>query len=94
LFFTTLILFSLWLFPKTDQDVMSNQKKNRNRVYRICRFVMLACILLIILYKAWLIEVWPEHGFFQPVFWLESFALVAFGISWITKGQIIYKDKV
>ena len=92
LFFTTLILFSLWLFPKTDQEVMSTQKKNRNKVYRICGYTMIACIVLIILYKAWLIDVWPEHGCFQPVFWLESFALVAFGISWITKGQVIFKD--
>ena len=91
-FFTTLILFSLWLFPKTNQEIMSKQKKNRNRVYRICGYTMIACIALIVLYKAWLIDIFPEHGIFQPVFWLESFALVAFGISWITKGQVIYKD--
>lgn len=91
-FFITLIVFSLWLFRKTDQEEMSDQKKNRNKVYLICGLCMSACILLIVLYKAWLIDIFPEHGAFQPVFWLESFALIAFGISWITKGQMIYKD--
>lgn len=91
-FFIVLILFSLWLFPKTDQKVMSKQKKNRNKVYKICGYSMITFIVLIILYKAWLIDVFPEHGWFQPIFWLEAFSLFAFGISWITKGQVIYKD--
>jgi len=94
LFFTTLICFSLCLFTKTDQEVMSAQKKNRNKVYKICGYAMIVCIGLIIIYMAWLIDLWPNHGLFQPVFWLESFALLAFGISWITKGQVIYKDKI
>lgn len=91
-FFVVLILFSLWLFPKTDQEIISEQKKNRNLVYKICGYTMIGCILLIALYMAWLIDIIPNHGCFQPVFWLESLALVAFGISWITKGQVIYKD--
>ncbi|MBI9054375.1 MAG: hypothetical protein JEY96_11195 [Bacteroidales bacterium] len=92
-FFTVLILFSLWLFPKTNQEVMSAEKKNRNRVYKICGYTMIVCIAFIIIYMALLINTFPNHGIFQPVFWLESFALLAFGISWITKGQVIYKDK-
>lgn len=92
LFFVVLILFSLWLFTKTDQEVMSKQKKKRNVVYKICGYSMIAFIVLIVVYKAWLIDIFPEHGLFQPVFWLESFSLFAFGISWITKGQVIYKD--
>lgn len=93
-FFIVLILFSLWLFPKTNQENMSREKKNRNKIYRICGYCMILFIALIVLYKAWLIDVFPEHGVFQPMFWLESFALLAFGISWITKGQVIYKDKL
>lgn len=93
-FFIVLILFSLWLFPKTNLEILTPQKKNRNMVYRICGYSMIVFIALIIVYKAWLIKLLPEHGIFQPVFWLESFALLAFGISWITKGQVIYKDKM
>ena len=92
-FFIVLILFALWLFPKTDQVEMSKQKKNRNTIFYISGITMSICIALIIIYMKWLIDIYPNHGCFQPVFWLESIALVAFGISWITKGQIIYKDK-
>jgi hypothetical protein len=28
----------------------------------------------------------------DPLFWLESGAIVAFGISWLTKGEILLKD--
>jgi hypothetical protein len=28
-----------------------------------------------------------------PVFWLESLAVVAFGVSWLTKGETILKDQ-
>jgi hypothetical protein len=93
LFFITLIFFSLWLFPKTDQEILSEQKKKRNMVFRICGYTMIICIALIFIYMAWIVKVIPNNGWFQPVFWLESFALLAFGISWVTKGQLIYKDK-
>lgn len=91
-FFGTLIYFSLCLFTKTNQKIMSQQKKNRNKIYRICGYTMFACIVLIAIYMFWLIKIFPNHGIFQPVFWLESLALLAFGISWITKGQVIYRD--
>src|SRR3989344_5703116 len=29
----------------------------------------------------------------QPVFWLESLAIILFGISWFVKGEAILKDK-
>ena len=28
----------------------------------------------------------------EPVFWLESLALWAFGISWLVKGGLLLKD--
>jgi hypothetical protein len=28
----------------------------------------------------------------SPVFWLESVAWIAFGISWYVKGEAIFKD--
>ena len=32
-------------------------------------------------------------GFIKPTLILESFALVFFGISWLTKGEFLMKDK-
>ncbi len=29
---------------------------------------------------------------YKPVFWLEWVALLAFGISWLVKGEIVLKD--
>jgi len=29
----------------------------------------------------------------NPVFWLETITIEAFGISWLTKGQAILKDE-
>lgn len=92
LFFSTLIYFSLCLFTQTDQEVISAQKKNRNMVYKICAYVMIVCIALITVYMAFLKGKISWLDWIKPVFWLESFALLAFGISWITKGQFIYKD--
>jgi hypothetical protein len=29
----------------------------------------------------------------KPVFWLEAFALWAFGVSWFVKGETLWKDE-
>jgi hypothetical protein len=31
---------------------------------------------------------------YKPGYWLEALAVLAFGISWFTKGEAILKDKV
>ncbi len=54
---------------------------------------MLLCIALIALYWTVLEKKYPGLDDMHPVFWLESIALWAFGISWIVKGEIILKDK-
>ena len=93
LFFLVLIYFSLFLFTKRDPDKpLSTQKRKRNRIYRGCGFTMLACILLIAVYYLFLKPGYPGLENSNPVFWLESLALLAFGISWFTKGQAILKD--
>jgi len=92
LFFLVLIFYSLFLFTKTDKKVIKGQKQNRNRIYRVCGYTMLGCILLIALYFLFLQESFPGLAKLDPVFWLESISLWAFGISWLTKGEILWKD--
>lgn len=93
LFFLVLAYISLVLFTKTDHpEAMGQRKKNRNRVYRVCGGVMLGCLALLALYFAWLRHAWPGLAPYDPVFWLESIALWAFGISWLIKGEIFMKD--
>ena len=95
LFFMVLIYFSLVLFTKSDKPKpYLKPKKNRNKVYYFCGFTMLGCILTITVYMLWIKEIFPHIDNIQPVFCLESLALFAFGISWLTKGQVIFKDAV
>ena len=91
-FFLTLIVFSLHLFTKSGNG-MTARKKMRNSVYRACGFTMLACILLIAAHGLLLSDgLKAQLARFDPVFWLESSAVVAFGVSWFVKGEAILKD--
>ena len=95
LFFLTLIYISLFLFTKTNPDKPPTKRKlQRNTVYRICGYAMIVCIALIFVY---LILPDPIASFFEPlnpVYWLETFTVLAFGASWFTKGEAILKDEV
>ena len=100
LYFIILIVYSLFLFPKTHMDMvtgekmfMGRQKKNRNLVYYICGSIMATSLLLIIAYIWFLVDLYPGLKCINPVFWLESIVLFSFGISWLTKGQLFFKDE-
>lgn len=92
-FFLILTYFSLFLFTKTHADRKPTPEKlQRNRVYRVCGSVMAACILLAAIYV-----IVPDKSAFEryhPVFWLEAIVTIAFGVSWLTKGEAILKDRV
>ncbi len=93
LFFATLIYFSLCQFTKTDPQKPPTKKKLlRNMIYRVCGYTMAACILLIAAFYL-LRDQAAALESYQPVFWLEAIAIVAFGISWLTKGEAILKDR-
>jgi hypothetical protein len=91
LFFITLSYISIFIFTKSD-GVKTPEKIKRNRVYRTCGIVMLVSIFFI-----FLIRIIPWLGdnlkAIKPVFLLEWIALVAFGISWLVKGNTMFRDK-
>lgn len=91
LFFLVLAYFSLFLFTKTS-GIITAQKIKRNKIYKICGIVMIACILLLIPYFA-IPSMKPQFNAYKYVFVLETIALWAFGFSWLTKGEGILKDK-
>jgi magnesium-transporting ATPase (P-type) len=94
LFFLSLIYTCFFLFTKTKIDRPPTRKKiQRNKVYRICGAVMIVCILLIALFSLLPDQVSSSLEFTHPVFWLETIAILAFGFSWITKGEAILKDE-
>lgn len=87
--FLALAYFSLFLFTKTS-GFPTPQKLLRNHVYRTCGVTMLGCILMIALYQLALAGSPVDR--LNPVFWLESLALWAFGISWLVKGEAVLQD--
>jgi hypothetical protein len=92
LLFLTLAYFSIKLFTETDpHKTPTRQKLQRNAVYRVSGYVILACIGLIAI--AALPPVKALVDWLEPRFWLESIAIVAFGVSWLIKGETILKDQ-
>jgi hypothetical protein len=92
LFYLTLAYFSVALFTKTGpENRPTPQKLQRNKVYRVCGYTILMCLLLIGIVK--LFSIGDRLGRISPIFWLESIATMSFGVSWLTKGETILKDE-
>jgi len=66
------------------------RKMKRNKIYIICGVVMLAALSAITIYFSFLQKSYLQTSF---VFWAETVALVAFGISWLTKGGALLPDQ-
>ena len=91
-FFLTLAFFSLVLFRKTDPTRAPTRRKlQRNAVYTLCGYTILVCLAFIVV-VAFLSSDSPVKRL-DPVFWFEAAAIVAFGVSWLTKGEAILKDE-
>jgi drug/metabolite transporter (DMT)-like permease len=88
LFFITLACFSLFLFTKSD-DNPTPEKLKRNIVYIACGIIMIASMLLMLVYFI----ITGHSGTSAVIFWAETIALIAFGVSWLTKGGTLYPDK-
>lgn len=89
-FFLILAYITFFLFTKGSEGP-TKQKIKRNRWYRIAGATMLTSVILIILY-IYVLQNRLNIQEYTPVFWLESIALWAFGISWLIKGQVLLKD--
>jgi hypothetical protein len=90
LFFITLAYMSLFQFTKSAGNP-TREKILRNRIYKTCGYTIIACIILLVL--ATKIPVLRESlKDYKPIFILETIALWAFGLSWLTKGEFILKD--
>lgn len=87
-FFLAFAYSSLVLFTRTAGNQPTPQKLVRNRVYRMCGFTILFCILFILSLQL----IGPRLEELSPVFWLESLAMVAFGVASLVKTQVLLKD--
>jgi hypothetical protein len=86
IFFITLAGISFFLFTKKNPNP-TRQKAKRNLIYRSCGIVIFCALIALGLF----------YRFFDSdtshfVFWTETIALIAFGISWLVKGGTLYSD--
>ncbi len=89
IFFLTIAFFAIVLFRRTSEMGPSERKLRRNQVYLTCGVVIIGCLLAIAV----------VHQFFDaataglhPELWLETIAVMAFGLAWLTKGEAILGD--
>lgn len=90
LFFILLAINSIFLFTRKI-DPVTPQKLTRNKIYRICGFIILACFVGLVV--CMLILTQEQKFNTKLILILEAIALWAFGISWLVKGQTIFVDK-
>jgi hypothetical protein len=92
LLFSTLAYFCLVLFKMSAEDrLLTRQKLQRNKVYTVCGYAIIASMVLIFALKA--LKVSHLVGSVSPTICFESTALIAFGIAWLTKGETFLKDE-
>jgi|SRR5687767_11577810 len=93
LLFAMFAFFSLIQFTKTNKrGPVGEQKQKRNTVYKICGWVIVLSITGIALIS--FVDDWYEKlKEYKPTFVLETIALIAFGFSWLVKGETLFKDK-
>lgn len=90
IFFIALAYFCLVLFVKTKPGVVPTPKKRtRNRIYKICGYVIIASIIFIVL-ALFLEEATRQK--YAVFLVLESVAVLAFGVAWWVKGEAVLKD--
>jgi len=91
LFFISLAANSYFLFTRSDNSLITEQKQIRNKIYRICGLLMILFAALIPLGNINFFKQYLEGPY--TTFILESLALITFGISWLIKGDTFIQDE-
>lgn len=90
IFLSGLGIFSYFKFPRYDPDIgLSATKAGRVKYYRGCGIVIFASLAAIAVLKLYVRQTNTDIPLPDWMFWLESAAVVAFGISWLIKGESI-----
>jgi hypothetical protein len=88
--FSSFAFFSLYLFTKSS-GAPDRDKRRRNRVYYGCGIAIVVSIAWIIVLKVGDLLSSRATGMARDssIFWPETIALVAFAVSWLTKGRAV-----
>jgi hypothetical protein len=84
IFFLTLAFFCWYLFPRTTDNPPTQRKLRRNAVYRGCAVLIVLSIVLIGVFELTSVATWAH-----PMLWLETVAILAFGLAWAVKGETL-----
>ena len=89
-FYLLLAYFCLFLFTRTHEDGTppTPRKVLRNRIYRLCGVGVLIGVA-----GAGIFGLAGGDLPWQPVFWFEALAGVAFGTAWLIKGEALLRDQ-
>lgn len=89
-FLLTLAYFAYARFTKSTSAAPTDKKRQRNRLYRSCGVITAVCTVA---------TVAADHllpptiiAAVHPVFFLEALAVIAFGVSWLIKGETALRD--
>lgn len=93
LFLLCLAAMALFLFTKSSHapKFRTKNKKRRNRIYRVCGILMLLALITAFLGFLGVIH----DDFYEAhylTFWMEFVAIESFGIAWMVKGELVFKD--
>jgi asparagine N-glycosylation enzyme membrane subunit Stt3 len=91
-FFIILAVYCLFLFTQGHKNqAPTPQKTQRNLLYKICGWVIIAMLLLM-----FSMYIWPNWAQIlapvKPLLLFEAIVLWAFGVAWLTKGKMWLKD--
>ena len=93
-FFAMLSYISICRFTKSciSKEELGSAKRRRNRIYVVCGVTMIVTMILILIYFIGRETYLSGLVQYDPIFWGEWIMIWAFGIAWLTKGQIWAKD--
>jgi hypothetical protein len=80
-------------YSSNEQITMTEQKVKRNRIYRICAFLMLLSgVGIEVLSYLNGMKRYENLHLANYIFFPESLAISSFAFAWLVKGQLIYRD--
>ncbi len=90
-FFILLAANSIFIFTKTNKTkIPTKNKRIRNIIYFLCGLVIVVSLLTLVLLN--LVFSAEQLNNTPLVFILETVMLEAFGISWLVKGETLFRD--
>ncbi len=92
LLFTTLAYISFFLFTRGTKQ-KRKRKILRNKIFRTCGIVLIVSVILIILIRT-IPSLEKSLIKYNAIFWIEWLGLIAFGVSWMIKGNLLFRDFV